>query len=557
MPQAAAPAAAAPAAVAPADSGQIKVQLTRQAVREKARVQIDTGQADQAIKNLNAVLSKFSDDEEARYLMGRAYEAKGNIEEALMNYERARTVRESYAARARVHREIRKDAAASEKAIDAGIKRFPDYVPLLNEKVIALINREAFSDAEPVARKVLTLPTGNTVQNRFYLAQAIYGLKKYAEARDLLTPIAEQTQLKGYAKAAKEYLESITFDEARAKADAAQSTGAKLPYSFMARLRGEYDSNVALYPDGELVKLPTGNKRRDDFHLVVEASGSYKFISNDVGSFGASANLFHSNGFKLKPFQSAAGGVGLFAQFSGGQGSGEWLVRNSLDASYGFFGNYGSDPDGSLNKTFRNFSLFSQSYALNSRGLYRFADQWLLAGTFQFSGTRFASDGDARSNYLFALNVGPAYETSRDVGGLRIDLAPGFKYRMAESRDYTMFGYGGALNLSYQATNEITCTAGTAFERRNHFKSIDSVAGALTPGGQTGPGNYSGKRMDNNLTWFAGTNWFVLNDGDLKGSLLLTYTGEKNLSNQKGGTSGGPDLRYSKHVISLGFGILM
>lgn len=525
---------------------RVKVQLTRQAIREKARVLIDTGQPDTAIRHLNAVLAKFPNDEEAFYLIGRAHEARREIPLALANYEKAKTVRDAYSAMARVLRETVKDPVAAEKAVDEGLARFPDYVPLLNEKVVLLISRGVNDKAEPIARRVLTMPTGDTVPNRFYLAQSLFGQRKFDEAESYFRPIAEQTERKRYAAAAREYLEAIEFEKSQieiGKKPPQQGGGApSKPYSFRIRLRGEYDSNVALYPDGEKVNIGGSQKDPDDYRLVAELGGSVKFAEGDGRAFGISGNVYNGTLFRLTEFQAMALGGGFFAQFNGGRGVGEWLLRSSLDTSFTFFGKYGSDPDGPAAKQFREFGLFSQTYGLNTQGLYRMSEQWMLNGYLAGSYTRFASDSTARTGFSFGLGGGPSYETSAGVGGLRVGVGTLLKYRSTKSDDYSMFSAGAGLNLLYRLVKGVDLLGGTVFDHRNHFaSSVGDAAG----------GNYSVKRKDNNLIFYTGTEWLVVDRQDFKGSLNLTYTGERNFSNNKVS----PNLKYTKHLISLGFGV--
>ncbi len=542
--QDAVPAPPPPAAV---EAPKIKVQLTRQAVREKARVQIESGQADQAIKNLSAILAKFPDDQEAFYLLGRAYEAKLDLKTAIANYAKATTVKEAYAAQARIYREKLQDAELASRTVAVGLNKFPDYIPLLIERAIQLINRDQFAAAEKVLRRAVQLPTGDSIPNRFYLAQSLHGQKKYAEARPIFKELSEQTRRKSYARAAKDYLENIDFEESRmlaeqqAKAKTAQPVSSAKPFSFLFRLKGDYDTNVALYPDSEKVNLPGGSS--DDFRLAVEMAGSYRFPETKYGAFGFSANVYSGTLFRLTDFQAGAVGAGAFvvSRGEGEDGVGDWLWKNSLDASYGFFGHYGGDPDPN-DPSNRSFSLFSQTYALNSRAIYRFAEFWNLNGSLQPSYTKFGSDSAARNNFTTALSVGPSRTIGSGPGSLRIDLLGNVKYRTAKSDDYSLIAYGVTLNVQYRLVKEIDLTAGAIFDRRDHF---NSDAG--------GDGNYSTKRVDNNLIWYAGTEWTMGEWANLKGKLSLLYSGENNSSTNT--KASGTDLEYSKHVISLGFGV--
>lgn len=523
---------------------RVRIQLTRQAIREKAKVQIDTGQADQALRNLNAVIAKFPNDEEALYLIGRAWESKDNIDSAIQFYSKAPTVREAHAALARVYREKKQDMIAAERAADVGLSKFPAYVPLLVEKTILLINREQFMPAEQKIRQAIALPTGDTIPNRFYLGQALFGQKKYDEAKLVFTPIAEQTQRPRYGRAAKDYLQAITFEQ-RPKAGAPK-TGEPPPkaWSLRARIRGEYDTNVALYPDGEKIPInPASPSDTDDFRFVTELGGSFRFHDAENRSFGLTGNVYNGLMFRLDTFQTLAMGGGLYGQFRGGQGIGEWLVRSSVDASLAFYGKYGSDPDGPASKQFREFGYFSQTYGLTNRGLYRLANNWLMNGGLSLNYAKFASDGSIRDSLTVGLNAGPGFESAPGVGGFRVDLTSAFRYRNAKSDDYTFVAYGAGLTGIYRLIKQIDFVGGMVFDHRNHFDS-----------GPGGAANYSKKRADNNLTWFTGTEWRLFQSDYTTGSLTLTYGGEKNLSTLNG-KNGNSNLEYTKHVISLGFGV--
>lgn len=354
----------------------------------------------------------------------------------------------------------------------------------------------------------------NRNASEYFRALSFYRMEEKDQARTGFQALVDRAPDSTHGKEAKKYIARIDGGEAEGDEDFKLVPSLAVGWSF--------DSNVGLTPDGEL--LPTFLKKKGDNRL--ELSLGLDITTKISDQFRLSGSLSNAENSYLNntDYNQGVTNALIYGTFETGAKDEEVGVTLAYDYTWfrlgrymgiktaladtdgdGVIGSAGDDP--TPRKWGIRYGTFSHSHNFVLAG-YKRMQEW----TFDLRGTMgwerypseqiapFLNNGAApnnRESMNLGLSAGGTYATKTWMAGTDLGLAN----RNAKSSQYSYLGLRWNTNAQYLPTKKIALRNGTRLSYSVHGASDAAYCGLAGGPPNTSPCPVDSERKDFSFTW--------------------------------------------------------